>query len=81
MQGAEKRRKKLLSSIPIVGVTCSSARLPVLSGQSFEVVILDECSQLIEPLSLAPILAAKSLCAPLGLAALLAASFSTSAAT
>ena len=50
----------MLKSIPIVGVTCSSARLPVLAELEFDVVILDECSQLIEPLSLAPIVAAKA---------------------
>ena len=60
LQGAERRRKKLLKSIPIVGVTCSSARLPVLAEQAFDVVIIEESSQLIEPLSLLPIMAANA---------------------
>ncbi|KAK9841693.1 hypothetical protein WJX74_010223 [Apatococcus lobatus] len=59
-QGADRRRKKLLKSIPVVGVTCSSARLPVLAEQTFDLVILEESSQLIEPLSLLPIIAANA---------------------
>ena len=43
--GAEKARKKKLKTAAVVGVTCCSAR-----GQ-----LLDECSQMVEPLSLIPL--------------------------
>lgn len=43
--GAERRRRRLLRSVPIVGTTCCSALLSTLEGQAFDVVILDECSQ------------------------------------
>ncbi|KAK9809918.1 hypothetical protein WJX72_001732 [[Myrmecia] bisecta] len=58
-QGAEKRRKKLLKSVALVGCTCCSAGLPVLDGHTFDIVILDECSQMTEPLSMLPLLRAK----------------------
>ena len=57
--GAERQRKRLLQSVPIVGVTCCSALQPVLDGLKFDIVILDEASQLIEPLSLVPMLRSK----------------------
>ncbi|KAK2076177.1 hypothetical protein QBZ16_001109 [Prototheca wickerhamii] len=58
--GADEARKKLLTSVPIVGLTCCAALLPALDGQKFEVTVLDECSQLIEPLALAPAIRAQS---------------------
>uniref|UniRef100_A0A1D1ZXG7 AAA+ ATPase domain-containing protein n=2 Tax=Auxenochlorella protothecoides TaxID=3075 RepID=A0A1D1ZXG7_AUXPR len=58
--GAERTRRHMLSTVPIVGVTCYSSMLPVLDGQVFAVTILDECSQLVEPLSLSPIIRAQS---------------------
>ena len=58
--GAERKRKKMLKTVPIVGVTCCSSLLPVLEDFTFDIVILDECSQIIEPLAMAPILRAKA---------------------
>jgi hypothetical protein len=54
--GAERRRRLLLKNAPVVGVTACSSLLPVLDGQVFDIVILDESSQMIEPLSLAPMI-------------------------
>lgn len=59
-KGAEQQRRKRLKTIPIVGVTCCSAQLSVLDDNHFDVVVLDECSQMIEPLSLMPILRSKA---------------------
>jgi hypothetical protein len=58
--GAERKRKKMLKTVPVVGVTCCSSLLPVLEDLNFDIVILDECSQIIEPLAMAPILRAKA---------------------
>ena len=58
--GAERQRKRLLKTVPVVGVTCCSSLLPVLDNLAFDVVILDECSQIIEPLAMAPILRAQA---------------------
>ena len=58
-QGADKRRAGLLKSVPVVGVTCCSVNLPAFDGQAFDVVVLDECSQIVEPLSLLPLARAK----------------------
>ena len=55
-RGADRQRKKRLKTCPIVGVTCVSTSLEVLQGQQFEVLLLDEASQLTEPLSLAPVI-------------------------
>lgn len=65
VQGAERQRKKKLKSAAVVGVTCCSAGLPVLEGQSFDVCLLDEASQMVEPLTLNPLTAAKPRCTPL----------------
>ena len=54
--GAERRRRKALKTAAVVGVTCCSAGLPVLDGMQFDVVVLDEASQMVEPLSLLPLL-------------------------
>lgn len=37
-QGAERTRRHMLSTVPIVGVTCYSSMLPALDGQVFAVV-------------------------------------------
>ena len=62
MAGADRKRRQLLKAASVVGVTCCSASLPALDGQIFEVVILDECSQIVEPLSLMPIVRARCRC-------------------
>jgi len=54
-QGAERERKKMLHTVPVVGVTCCSSTLPLLDGLAFDIVILDEASQMIEPISLLPL--------------------------
>lgn len=59
LQGADRQRRKLLKSAAVVGVTCCSASLPVLEGQSFDVVMLDEASQMVEALTLNPLTCAK----------------------
>lgn len=56
--GAERQKKRLLKTVPIVGVTCCSALLSALDGQRFDMVVLDECSQMVEPLSMVPLLRA-----------------------
>jgi superfamily I DNA and/or RNA helicase len=55
MQGADRQRRKRVKSAAVVGVTCCSAGLPVLEGHSFDVVLLDEASQMVEPLTLNPL--------------------------
>ena len=57
--GAERARRKRLKTSAVVGVTCCSAVLPVLDEQQFDVVFLDECSQMVEPLSLLPLARAR----------------------
>ena len=44
-----------LGRAAVVGVTCHSSVNPLLDDRTFDVVILDECSQIIEPLSLLPV--------------------------
>ena len=53
--GAEKARKKKLKTAAVVGMTCCSAGGQLLDGQCFDIVVLDECSQIVEPLSLIPL--------------------------
>ena len=52
--GQMKQRAKKLKQVPVVGVTCAASVFTVLDGTSFQIVILDECSQMVEPLSLLP---------------------------
>ena len=49
-----KRKQRLVNS-RIVGVTCAAATFPILDNQEFRIVFLDECSQMLEPLSFIPI--------------------------
>jgi hypothetical protein len=61
-KGAERHRRKLLQTLPVVGATCCSLLRPVLEGGVFSLLVLDECSQLTEPLSLVPIVRANARC-------------------
>lgn len=58
-KGADRKRKKLFKTCPIVGATCVSTALEILQDQTFDILLLDEASQLTEPLSLAPIIRSK----------------------
>ncbi|GAX81726.1 hypothetical protein CEUSTIGMA_g9154.t1 [Chlamydomonas eustigma] len=58
-KGAERQRRKLLCTVPVVGATCCSlmqTSLMMDGASQFTLVVLDEASQLLEPLSLVPIL-------------------------
>jgi len=57
--GAEKRRKQLLKKAAVVGVTCCSTTLPLMDTLAFDVCVLDECSQIVEPLSLLTLIRTK----------------------
>jgi hypothetical protein len=69
LTGADRQRKRLLKTVSIVGVTCCSSLLAALDGQQFDVVILDESSQMVEPLSAVPLLRARARCAAAAVAA------------
>lgn len=59
---SEARRRQLLRKVPVVGLTCAGAAgaaATALEGQCFDVVLLDECSQMVEPLALLPLVLAK----------------------
>jgi hypothetical protein len=58
-KGADRKRKKNLKTCPVIGVTCVSTALDVLQDQTFDILVLDEASQLTEPLSLAPMIRSK----------------------
>jgi superfamily I DNA and/or RNA helicase len=53
--GRAKKRKHRLQLSPLVGTTCSASLFKLFKDNTFEVLMLDECSQMIEPLSLLPI--------------------------
>ena len=44
-----------IKSKRVVGATCASTRFEVMKTMQFKIVILDECSQMLEPQSLLPI--------------------------
>lgn len=54
-EGKIAKLKEKLKDIQVVGVTCYSAINPILKGNKFQICILDECSQIPEPLSLLPL--------------------------
>jgi superfamily I DNA and/or RNA helicase len=56
----QQERKERLKTAEIVAVTCCSAFLPILDDLSFDFCILDEGSQIVEPLALVPLWRAKS---------------------
>ncbi|XP_078719652.1 5'-3' DNA helicase ZGRF1 [Lampetra fluviatilis] len=49
------RNRNLLKEVSVVGATCASCPFPSMGGLCFPFVILDECSQITEPMSLLPI--------------------------
>ena len=51
-QGINRRR---LNEVRVIGVTCAACSFPLLKNLNFQVHLLDECSQMIEPLSMVPI--------------------------
>ena len=53
--GRPLRRKEFLQSARVVAATVIAAQLPILDGCQFPVLLLDEASQMTEPLSLLPI--------------------------
>lgn len=69
-KGEERKRKKALMTLPVIGATCCALLEPSCplfadpqppnTSSSFQLLILDECSQMTEPLSLAPILRSKA---------------------
>jgi AAA domain len=52
-----RRRMEQIASAPIVGVTCASVASPALqlAGSQFGIVLLDEATQMPEPLALLPL--------------------------
>jgi hypothetical protein len=52
LSGAARARLNALASVRIVGVTCAASTFAVLSQSTFPFVLLDECSQQMEPQSL-----------------------------
>ena len=54
-QQSNENANALLSETFLIGITCLAANFDVLEGISCPIVILDECSQMTEPMSLLPI--------------------------
>jgi hypothetical protein len=50
-----EKRAQMLRQQRVVGATCLATLFPIMAGNKFSVCILDECSQMIEPLSLLPL--------------------------
>lgn len=66
--GAEAKRKRRLKTAGVVGSTCCAALVAeALQGIRFDVVVLDEAAQVVEPLALAPILRSGCRCLTYGL--------------
>lgn len=59
-QGRLKERQKALSTVRVVGTTCCSSGSTCMGQQNFDIVVLDECSQIVEPLSLVPLCLAQA---------------------
>jgi len=54
--GGMKQQNQRLKRAQVVGVTCCSSTAAALAGQTFDVVLVDEASQLVEPISMMPII-------------------------
>jgi hypothetical protein len=52
--GSFERKIALVDRARVVGATCIATTFPILAASKFDIVILDECSQMPEPLSLLP---------------------------
>ena len=50
--GQMRKRRELLSTVRVVGATCTACTFDVLARRRFRVVVMDECSQTTEPTSL-----------------------------
>ena len=50
--GGLRLRRELIETVRVVGATSAACSFPVMNSCHFRVVFLDECSQMIEPLSL-----------------------------
>jgi hypothetical protein len=46
---------QLTEQVHLSGVTCAASGFPILDGSTFPLVILDECSQMLEPHSMIPL--------------------------
>jgi hypothetical protein len=55
VSGRAGKRKERLGLCPIVGTTCSASLFKLFKDHQFAILMLDECSQMVEPLSLLPI--------------------------
>ena len=53
--GRMRARARAVQQYAVVGATCAATGLPVFAGSSFDVCLLDECSQITEPASLLPL--------------------------
>lgn len=51
--GVERERRRRLATAPVVGATCHAILSGGLRGERFDVLVLDEASQMVEPLSAA----------------------------
>jgi len=50
-----KERIEKLNQRRVIGATCAATGFDVMKDMNFKIVILDECSQMLEPQSLLPI--------------------------
>ena len=54
--GRMRARAQAIGKYRVVGATCAATGLPCLAGVPFDIVLLDECSQLTEPASMLPLM-------------------------
>ena len=57
---AKSKNVDKLSAAKVIGVTCHSSTNALMDNRKFDLIILDECSQMIEPLSMLPIIRSKA---------------------